>query len=141
MNKMKRFVFLAAAAVALILAVSSCEQEEMARHYIKFEESNANFRSNLYLQRKAMNLIQYDANHLDNSFYGTERDAISWFNETLDYLGSEEFASADPEVIVMENTSATFSLMSYSSESSVDGINYGHEVTRRTVEFKEHSML
>ena len=113
----------------------------MARHYIKFEESNANFRSNLYLQRKAMNLIQYDANHLDNSFYGTERDAISWFNETLDYLGSEEFASADPEVIVMENTSATFSLMSYSSESSVDGINYGHEVTRRTVEFKEHSML
>ena len=138
---MKRFVFLAAAAVALMLAVSSCEQEEMARHYIKFEESNANFRSNLYLQRKAMNLIQYDANHLDNSFYGTERDAISWFNETLDYLGSEEFASADPEVIVMENTSATFSLISYSSESSVDGINYGHEVTRRTVEFKEHSML
>ena len=138
---MKRFVFFAAAAVALMLAVSSCEQEEMARHYIKFEESNANFRSNLYLQRKAMNLIQYDANHLDNSFYGTERDAISWFNETLDYLGSEEFASADPEVIVMENTSATFSLISYSSESSVDGINYGHEVTRRTVEFKEHSML
>lgn len=141
MNKMKRFVFLAAAAVALILAVSSCEQEEMARHYINYEESNANFRSNLYLQRKAMNLIQYDANHLDNSFYGTERDAISWFNETLDYLGSEEFASADPEVIVMESTSATFSLISYSSESSVDGINYGHEVTRRTVEFKEHSML
>ena len=138
---MKRFVFLAAAAVALMLAVSSCEQEEMARHYINYEESNANFTSNLLLQQKVMGLIKYDANHLDHSFYGTERDAISWFNETLDYLGSEEFASADPEVIVMESTSATFSLISYSSESSVDGINYGHEVTRRTVEFKEHSML
>lgn len=138
---MKRFVFLAAAAVALMLAVSSCEQEEMARHYIDYEESNANYRSNLFLQRKVMDLIEYGIDHLDHSFYGTERDAIKWFNETLDYLGSEEFASADPEVPVMESTSATFSLMSYSSESSVDGINYGHEVTRRTVEFKEHSML
>ena len=138
---MKKIIFLAVAAIAAMLMVSSCESTEMTTHYIKFEEGNANFTSNLYLQSKVMNLIQYNADHLDNSFFGTEKDAVNWFNETLDYLASDGFASAEPEVPVLESTSATFCLISYGSESSVDGVNYGHEVARRTIEFKAHSLL
>ena len=73
---MKKIIFLAVAAIAAMLMVSSCESTEMTTHYIKFEEGNANFTSNLYLQSKVMNLIQYNADHLDNSFFGTEKDAM-----------------------------------------------------------------
>ena len=78
--------------------------------------------------------VAFNVETMDNSFTGTEDDAIAWFNEKMDYLESDEFANASPQVPVLDGTTATFSLRSLDGNEE-DGTT-GRKVTTREVTFK-----
>lgn len=115
----------------------SCEEQVTATHRITYEEGSVNFKSNLYLQHK----VSTEVNSVE-TFFGSEKDAISWFDEKMNYLESEAFANAEPQVPVLGTTEATFVLLSsYDPDKSDSEITQGREVKRRTVSFKEHSIM
>lgn len=139
---MKKFLITAVATAVALIALPSCDEIVETTHWIQFEDGSANFNANLYLQMKVSDEVHFDAETQKNSFFGTEEEAIVWFNSKMDYLESEEFANSDPVVPVLEESSATFSLISpYDGEKDEDGISQGRKVTSRTVKFKEHSIL
>ena len=143
---MRRTLILFSIAAILLLAPSSCKEEETSVYIIQYEEGSTNFGSNIPLQIKVNSEIATNVDDLANtSFTGTESDAITWFNERMDYLESEQFANAEPVVPVLPETSATFSLRTGSDNQNNDSVvNEGawdHIVTTRTVTFKEPDSL
>ena len=138
---MRRTLILFSIAAILLLAPSSCKEEETSVYIIQYEEGSTNFGSNIPLQIKVNSEIATNVDDLANtSFTGTESDAITWFNERMDYLESEQFANAEPVVPVLPETSATFSLRTGSDNqnngSVVNEGGWNHIVTTRTVTFK-----
>ena len=143
---MKRILIPFSMAAVLLLGLSSCKEEKTSVYIIQYEEGSINFGSNLFLQSKVNSEIATNVDNLANtSFTGTESDAISWFNERMDYLESEQFANAEPVVPVLPETSATFSLRTGSDNqnngSVVNEGGWDHIVTTRTVTFKEPDSL
>lgn len=143
---MRRTLILFSIAAILLLAPSSCKEEETSVYIIQYEEGSTNFGSNIPLQIKVNSEIATNVDDLANtSFTGTESDAITWFNERMDYLESEQFANAEPVVPVLPETSATFSLRTGSDNQNNDSVvnegGWDHIVTTRTVTFKEHDSL
>lgn len=143
---MRRTLILFSIAAILLLAPSSCKEEETSVYIIQYEEGSTNFGSNIPLQIKVNSEIATNVDDLANtSFTGTESDAITWFNERMDYLESEQFANAEPVVPVLPETSATFSLRTGSDNQNNDNVvnegGWDHIVTTRTVTFKEPDSL
>lgn len=126
-------------ALAAMFTLSSCEEKIEATHWITYEDGSVNFATNLYLQMKANKLVEFDVTTQANSFFGSEKDAIAWFKDKMNYLESQEFANAEPVVPVLEETSATFILRSSYTPEGEEKDMYGREVERRTVTFKVHS--
>ena len=142
---MKRTLILFSMAAVLLLGLSSCKEEKTSVYIIQIEEGSDNFGVNIFLQSKVNSEIATNVDNLANtSFTGTESDAISWFNERMDYLESEQFANAEPIVPVLPETSATFSLCTSPDNQNSDSVvNDGawETVTTRTVTFKEPDSL
>lgn len=137
---MKRILILFSMAAALLLGLTSCEENKTSTYIIQIEEGSDNFGVNIPLQIKLNSQITTADNLASTSFKGTESDAIAWFNERMDYLESEQFANAEPVVPVLPETSATFSLRTGSDNqnngSVVNEGGWNHIVTTRTVTFK-----
>lgn len=143
---MKRILILFSMAAALLLGLTSCEENKTSTYIIQIEDSSKNYDANTFLQPKVSSFISANKdNFAQNSFKGTESDAIAWFNERMDYLESEQFANAEPVVFVLPNTSATFSLCTspdnQNSDSIVNNGAWDHIVTTRTITFKEPDSL
>lgn len=127
--------------IAVIMAVftsflfTSCEESITSVCYIEYVDGSTNFASNLRLQTKVSQETSYDVVSGKNGFTGSDKDAINWFNEKMDYLESQEFADADPVVPVLDDCSATFKLVSlYSGDIDVSGTR---DLASRTVAFRE----
>lgn len=143
---MKRILILFSMAAALLLGLTSCEENRTSDYIITIEDSSKNYDANTFLQPKVSSFISANKdNYAQKSFTGTESDAITWFNERMDYLESEQFANAEPVVPVLPNTSATFSLRTGSDNQNNDSVvndgAWDHIVTTRTVTFKEPDSL
>lgn len=139
---MKRIIIIAIAVLTAVMHLSSCEEIVTATYWIQFEDGSTNFSFNLPLQAKVNKEVSFDPATGENSFFGSEEDAVAWFNGKMDYIESQEFAEAEPIVPVLSETSASFSLISsYGGETDEDGINNGRKVTTRTVHFTESSIM
>lgn len=145
---MKRTLILFSMAAALLLGLTSCEENKISEYIICTDDGSTNYTVNVLLQYKVNSVISTSdkKSFQRNSFKGTESDAITWFNERMDYLESEQFANTEPIVPVLPNTSATFSLRDsdnngQNSESIVNDNGWQHTVTSRTVTFSEPDHL
>ncbi len=127
---MKRILILFSMAAALLLGLTSCEENKTSTYIIQIEDSSKNYDANTFLQPKVSSFISANKdNFAQKSFKGTE---------------SEQFANAEPVVPVHPNTSATFSLCTSPDNQNSDSVvNDGawETVTTRTVTFKEPDSL
>lgn len=120
-------------AVFTAFLFTSCEENVTSVCYIECVGESVNFASDFYLQVKVSREISYDVESGKNGFYGSDKDAINWFNEKMNYLESQEFADADPVVPVLDDCSATFKLVSlYSGDIDVSGTR---DLASRTITF------
>lgn len=78
---MKRILILFSMAAALLLGLTSCEENKTSTYIIQIEDSSKNYDANTFLQPKVSSFISANKdNFAQNSFKGTESDAIAWFN-------------------------------------------------------------
>lgn len=132
----KRLFFWAIAAIAVSLSFTSCEEHVESTCWIEYVEGSVNYRANIYLQIKTSQEVNYNENDSETYYFGTDEGAINWFNQKMDYLESETFAAASPEVPVLDESKATFKLVSaYSGDMNVSGTR---DLATRTVTFAEH---
>ncbi len=136
---MKRVIIAVIAAMAAVMSVSSCGEIVTLTYWVQVDEASDNYNTNLYLQTKVSKEI--DIANGQNTFFGSEEDAINWFNGKMDYLGSKEFADSDP-VPVLDGTTATFSLRTTHGAADNSAVSTDSEtVTTRTVTFQSSSSL
>ena len=125
---MKKLLIICA---ALFAFVTSCTPIVKGTYYIKYEDGSTNFKSNLYLQGFVNNEISPDYSTNENLFLGVEKDALNWFESKLKSLENKSLYESN-NIVVSENTTATFSLIGYIPDGGTQ------TVKTRTVTFPEN---
>lgn len=130
---MKKFLLFAFSALAAVLSLSSCEETVSTVYWIEYKEGSTNFTSNSYLQSYVYSIVQLDLSTMENSFTGTESEAVKWFDGKMESLKGDIKVNG-VTIPVLENTTATFALVTFNESDSAE---YNKEVKRETVTFKE----